>query len=419
MSSFLAKLSHSTFSVPNRRNLDCTYKAPEDSDDPRAARLRGDRFAPEASYFSVRIAEMRLAEAGNYVNAYLPMCTCFLRYRYGLEEREVPFILNYDRIRAPLREGKATAGTGSIAVLNTYVVKDVPLKAGGVTLFAALCRVSDSSFARGMLDLVGDAAEAVGGASVGLVAKSGIDMVKRLSSLLGSDGVSTRFGIYDGDALIESGYRVLAGAGTDVDQFEVRDGRLQRRNDNGAMASVDDIDYLVLALEYRKTLIDESYATLASMPFHARWIETRKKLVVGETAAAEYDFRQLKTEIVSSPDLVEADRFGVLGAYIAAMEAWKEKQSTTPTLKGDVAAMSAQLADRAANSAGTESSLLDIASTHLIMLDDDARFADDPLSDEAVFEHARKLGAAIESTQADSMALSASTAQLLVASSQP
>ncbi len=415
MPSFLAKLSPSTFRVPNRRNFDSTFKAQADSDDPRAARLRGDRFAAEESYFSVRIAEMRMADAGTYLTTWLPMCTCFLRYRYGGEQREVPFILSYDKIRLPLKDSNAADGAASIAVLNTYVVKDVPLKAGGVTMFAALCRVSDSSFARGMLDLVGDAAESIGGASAGLVAKTGIDMVKRLGSLLGSDGVTTRFGIYDGDALVESGYRVLAGAGAGVDEFEVKDGKLQRSGADGG--SVDDIDYLVLALEYRQSLLDEGRAALASLPFHATWTATRKKLVAGEAASADYDFRQLKTEIVGSPDLTEGDRFGVLGAYVAEMEAWRQMQAGQPVLKAGGTTMSGLLFDGAAAQADkTQASLLKLASRHLDVLDGANRVAAAPLSDEAVFARAQKFGAAIGATRADPQALAASIEKLLVAS---
>ena len=37
------------------------------------------RFEPELSYATIRVVELRLAEARRYATEFLPMCTCFLR----------------------------------------------------------------------------------------------------------------------------------------------------------------------------------------------------------------------------------------------------------------------------------------------------------------------------------------------------
>lgn len=414
----LSFLSNNTFQVPNRRNFDMTYTVAADSKDPRGARLRGDAFTPETSYFSVRIAEMRMASAGNYLESFLPMCTCFLRYRYGTQDCEVPFILNYDKIIGPLKQQQPTRGASSVAMLNTYVVRDVPVKVGGVSLFAALCRVTDSSFARGMLDLVGDAVEKIGGASVGLTAKAGIDMTKRLASLLGSGGVMTRFGVSDGDALSRSGYRVLAGADQSIDKLaiDMTNGKLSQITAQGTTATVDDADYLVLAIEYRKSLTDDQGASFVGLPFHQTWARTREKLLNGDNASADYDFRQLQAEIMASPDLVEADRFNTLASYVAQREAFRQSQSKAPVLRSGNRSLSSVLTDFAAAAKGTEAELLDVAAMQLNVLDGTLGAISDPLSDVALLARARGLSVAIGKLEADAQTWNASTTQLLAAS---
>ncbi|KVL96221.1 hypothetical protein [Burkholderia stagnalis] len=426
MFSFIANLferdsvgnTDGVFSIPNRRNFDCRFRGEEGSKDPRAERLRGDPFVPEASYFSIRIVEMRMAEAGNYVSTYLPMCSCFLRYRYGTDEREVPFIVGYDTIRGLLGKCNTSKGAGNIAFTNAYVVRDVPVKAGGLTMYAALCRVSDSTFARGMLDLIGDTVAAIGGPAVGLVASTGINMTKRLGALLGSDGVTTRFGLYDGDALVESGYRVLAGAGLDAARFEMKDGQLRRTNAHGELTPVDDVDYLVVAFEHRKTLLDQPFGTLAHLPFHAKWTELAKKLVKGETASAEDDFRLLKAEIVASPDLVEADRLGLVTTYVAQFEAWRNGQAGIPTVRAGGESLSADLSDRA-DSLGSDREtvalLLRTASKHVSVFGDEWPDPAQALSDDAVFSKMQRINSDIQSAQADPGSLGTTTTQLLAA----
>ncbi|MFM0258424.1 hypothetical protein [Paraburkholderia sediminicola] len=407
------------FSVPNRRNFDSTFKAEADSEDPRAHRLRGDPFVPEESYFSIRIVEMRMAEAGNYVATYLPMCSCFLRYRYGTAEREVPFIVGYDMIRGLLGKCDTSKGAGNIAFTNVYVVRDAPVKAGGLTMYAALCRVSDSTFARGMLDLIGDTVAAIGGPAVGLVASTGINMTKRLGTLLGSDGVMTRFGLYDGDALVESGYRVLAGAGLDAARLEMKDGQLRRMNTLGELTPVDDVDYLIVAFEYRKTLLDQSFGSLAHLPFHAKWTELAKKLVKGEAAGAEEDFKLLKAEIVASPDLVEADRLGLLTTYVAQFEAWRYAQAGTPTVRAGGESLSADLSDCADRLEDSHmeiaARLLRTASKHVSVFDSEWADPANALSDDAVFSKMQQINSDIQTVQADPGSLGATTAELLAA----
>src|SRR5258708_2224336 len=97
-----------------RRNFSGDIKAVDAASDPLFEALKGDTFEPEESYFSVRLVEMRLAQGSNYVANFLPMCTCFLRYTYANEKRDVPFIVGYEMIRAALGDNAATKGAQNV-----------------------------------------------------------------------------------------------------------------------------------------------------------------------------------------------------------------------------------------------------------------------------------------------------------------
>ncbi|GGP18881.1 hypothetical protein [Silvimonas iriomotensis] len=298
--------------------------------DPQYQAVKGDEFKAEQCYFSVRIAEVRLAEAGSYIATYLPMCSCFLRYRYGDDVREVPFIINYDTIRGELNAGADQRGGQHIEFKNLYIVRDAPLKAGGLVMHTALCRMSDTTFASGMLDFIGDAAGTIGGAAAGLIARTGVDMTKRLGKLLGAGGVTTRFGIYDGSALQKSGYRVFAGADVTQDaELEIEQGQLKQKNAQGQTVVIDDMDYILVAFEYRKSMCDSAFSG-ASMPFNTIWDEVKSRLIRGSPDAQEA-LNRLLDAIARSADLIEPDRLTMVSTYLEEYKRWK-----TTLLGGDV-----------------------------------------------------------------------------------
>jgi hypothetical protein len=191
------------------------------------------------------------------------------------------------------------------------------------TTYSALCRAPDSAFVRGLINLFADAAGTIAGPVAGAAIKSGVDLTSRLASLLGADGVQTRFGTLSGNALDESGYRVFAGVPTsavDADELIMRNGQLMRKGTSNNAATIDDSDYIVIALEYRSTLVDTNFGQVSILSFHQRWLECREKLLGGDGAGAKGALTKLLVEVAASPDLTESDRLGVIAAYRAAFE---------------------------------------------------------------------------------------------------
>lgn len=311
--------------VPAGRNFYAEIEPPAGNAHALAAGLDGAAFVPGQCYFSVRLVEMRLCEAGNYLSRFLPLCTFFLRYGADGSQREIPYIVGYDLIQRALGAAAPEAGASRVAFRDVYVARNVPYASDGLEMYAALCRFADSSLSRGILDFVSTAVTMLGGPVGGAIVKTGESLLTPLAKLFGTDGVSVRFGVFDGDALRRSGYRVLAGADSQdkLAGLQLIDGVLHRQNGAGKPEPVNDVDYLVLAFEQRATLGADMFAAATALPFHHLWKDVSKALIGNDAAAASAAYQSLLIAVAESPQLIDADRFALLTAYAAQRGAWE------------------------------------------------------------------------------------------------
>jgi hypothetical protein len=374
---------------PNARNFTGEIDA---VNDPAPEAVNKDAFKPEQSYFSVRIADMRLAEASRYFVDFIPMCSCFLRYRYGRTQMTLPFFLGNEFIKSGLGGNSSAESGKNIQFKDIYIVQNVPVKADNLLMYAALCRVKDSGFARGMLDFLADTAGTVGGATVGAAVHTGVDLTKRLAVLMGADGVETRFGMLNGRMLDKSGYRMMAGvAAKDLneDDLTIENGQLRRKS--GANQTIDDVDYLVLAVEYRKTLVDPDFAQVSTLPFHARFDEVRTKLINGDKAGAADALKPLLVDVATSPDVTEADRLGLTAAYRGAFDQWADANKLSLQSGSAVSA----LQDKLGAFEGSGASLVESARVSLIEARDDGKQLPDLNDEKAVRKSLARRAAAV------------------------
>jgi hypothetical protein len=307
-----------------RPNLRQVY-APIRADEPESqAGLAGENFVPGKSYFSVRLVELRLATAGRYLTEFVPMCTCVLSFQQRTEKRTIPFIAGVDMIRGLVGAKAPPDAAKRIAFANLPVATNVPTPGGDVTMYLSLCRFNDSSLVRGLLDLAAKTATAVAGPAAGPLVKTATDFAGGLMNIFSADGVETRFGRLDGKAIVTSGYRLLAGSADpslDPEDLRIQDGQLLRRT-AGRDAPIDDVDYLVVAFEHRSTLKDDTFSLVEALPFHAHWLAAIDKIVRsgGASDAADADMMELRSAVLLSPTLSEADRLPLLQVYDAKRE---------------------------------------------------------------------------------------------------
>jgi hypothetical protein len=282
-------------------------------DDEWGALVDGRPFELEASYFSVRIAEMHLKNAGEYFRQFLPMAVTLAQFTQGGQPQALPFFLNNDRLREAL--GAAGAGVGLIRMKNVYALRHVPVNADGLALFCGLFRIAHQDFAAALLDLLAEIGSKVSGA-----AKEGVDVAQtvysRLARIVGMKDVEFRFGSLDGAALSKgSGYRVFAGPSDrpllprDLMMVE---GKLYYGAD-GHREEITGCDYCVVALERLESRAADGQLT--SLPLHRLWNEVARHLAERRADEADAAFTKLQAEVLLTPDLTEADRLVALTLY--------------------------------------------------------------------------------------------------------
>lgn len=276
------------------------------------------RFEAEKSYATIRVVELRLAEAGRYLADFLPMCTCFLRHGEGEAQRTLPVVIGAETIRGGL--GVAAPGDAghNLAITNIDLIRKMPVRAGGLMLYTSLCRFRDDSLTRGLLAFAAEAAKAMGGEVLAAPIRVAGDLTAKLQGLLGSQGVETRLARLDGDALRESGHRLLAAAASESFEGElvVRDGQVLSNGRN-----IDDLDYLLLEFRYLSTLVDEEFAEVSALPFHRHFLAAMQLVIEkrGQPSQAVDDLMiKLQTEVFTSPALVWRDRFWLGQLYSAS-----------------------------------------------------------------------------------------------------
>lgn len=238
-------------------------------DDPKPEAVAGEVFSPEASYFSIRIVEMYLQNAGEYFRNFLPMAVTLFEFSRGGQSRALPFFLNNDRLKESL--GTAAKGLGLVQMQNVYALRHVPVNADGLSLFCGLFRVAHQDFAAALLDLLAEIGGQLGGGQGAEVAKT---VYTRLGKIVGMEGVEFRFGQLDGSSLDHgSGYRIFASQpprASDLEDLAMVAGRLQHRDARGACRAVTEFDYCVIAVERLQSRA--TTGLLTTLPLHQQWV---------------------------------------------------------------------------------------------------------------------------------------------------
>jgi hypothetical protein len=279
----------------------------------------GATFAPDASYFSVRLVEMRLAKGGEYFKTYLPMGVCVVEYTFGAERRRIPLVLSNETVQAML--GDVKGEVGAVKFTDMPVIRRAPVKEDNLTLFVGLFRIPFSDVAKSVLQLAADVSDEVGAAAFGSGAKLATKLYDRVSSLFKLNAVEARFAYLDGQALKKSGYVLVSGPlpkDVDPEDFVVQNSRLGLRP--GAKTTpeaLDTIDYCLVAIEQRSSLFETNaeLRQLAALPFHAHWRKVTTLLTEQKAAEAEQALLKLRSEVVTSPDLTEEDRLLAIAGY--------------------------------------------------------------------------------------------------------
>jgi hypothetical protein len=285
----------------------------------------GRAFVPEASYFSINLVDMRLAEGGKYFVSFLPMGVCVAEYTYGAERRRVPLVLSNEAVKQML--GNAGGQPGQVQFANMPVVRRTPFKQDNLALFVGLFRMPYDDVARSVLQLAADVSSELGGAAIGAGTKVAAKLYDSVADIFKLKTVQPRFAFLNGMALTNSQYLLVSGSlptGLQASDLVVKDSRLRLRRDVNAQLPA--FDYCLLSIEQTDSLFASSdltsatgmLRTLAGLPFHQRWGVVRSMLAQRKVKEADEALLNLKAEVISSPDLTEEDRLVAVGGYDVA-----------------------------------------------------------------------------------------------------
>ncbi len=303
----------------------------------------GRAFVPEASYFSVQLVDMRLAEGGKYFTQFLPLGVCVAEYTYGAERHRVPLVLSNETVKQML--GDAGGQPGQVQFANVPVVRRTPVKEDNLALFVGLFRMPYDDVARSLLQLAANVSSELGGAAIGAGTQVAAKLYDSIADIFKLKTVQPRFAFLNGMALTNSQYLLVSGSlpkGIQAADLIVKDSRLRLQRDlNEQLPS---FDYCLLAIRHTDSLFASSDAkaptamlrTLAGLPFHQRWGIVRSMLAEHKLKEAEEALLELKAEVVSSPDLTEEDRLVAVGGYDVAYAQYE--QALVPKTNRDGAA---------------------------------------------------------------------------------
>jgi hypothetical protein len=303
----------------------------------------GRAFVPEASYFSIKLVDMRLAEGRKYFVNFLPMGVCVAEYTYGAERRRVPLVLSNEAVKQML--GNAGGQPGQVQFANMPVVRRTPFKQDNLALFVGLFRMPYDDVARSVLQLAADVSSELGGAAIGAGTRVAAKLYDSVADIFKLKTVQPRFAFLDGMALTNSHYLLVSGSlpeGIHAADLVVKDSRLRLQRDlNGPLPA---FDYCLLAIEHTESLFASTSSsagmlgTLAGLPFHQRWGNVRSLLAQRKVKEAEEALLNLKAEVISSPDLTEEDRLVAVGGYDLAYAQYEQvlvpKTDTAPATRG-------------------------------------------------------------------------------------
>jgi hypothetical protein len=265
-------------------------------------------FAPNEVYLEVTVRQMWLSEERELWRKFQPYLAIVADFIHTGERRTLPALLGSSELS---KTEALVQGKDAIEFRNIRVVGPVPYEGDNVDLLIALFRIETANWLARTLDAVEGIATAVSAGGL-LAAKPVADtIVAAVTRFLGEDSLELRCGQYRGwsraadptnpgaNDLRPMNYVVMNRPpdGSDDEmaaKFTVRDGRLHSVGADGAVKPYVDHDFVLIGVEARRARDDYK-----SLPFYQSWLETKKRLDEGDSAAAERSWRRTLGAIYS------------------------------------------------------------------------------------------------------------------------
>jgi len=283
--------------------------------------LSTQTFAPDQTYFEIRMSEMFIRDKREYTRGFIPFSVAISDFLYDGKIRNIPFFVGNNL----LQKIEECVKGEYIEHLNTRIVGPVPYSGDDVSLFVGLFRVQVSDFFKGFLSF---AENIINIFDVSQVSKY-VDIAGlcsySLQSLLGMKEMELRLGRRNtytsksGDSQqFKPGY--LAYINCDEQSLSrnhlwIQDAKLFVGKDKDSIQPLRDFDYCLVNIGHLVQRDDYS-----KFPWHQLWVEAKELIWNGKEEEAESRIQALGQQMAGSADLTTRHRHDLIRLFRANFE---------------------------------------------------------------------------------------------------
>jgi hypothetical protein len=243
------------------------------------------------------------------------------RFNYSGESKEVPVIVNNDRLASidSLVKGEAVEHRG-ISVVGPF-----PYVGGDISLFAGLFRARTGDLATAFFGVMNELAGIFSITQLSSYLTVAGTIGRSVKQLMGSKEVEMRLGLettlsVHGEPLLRPGFFVLLNQEESAIEAElwVKNGLLYRGADAASAQRISNVDYCLVELRCFSERNDHE-----NLPFHAIWKKLEEGIWAGQSSddpekaakVAKLKFGELMQGIVASPDLTKQQKIQLMKVY--------------------------------------------------------------------------------------------------------
>ena len=283
------------------------------------------RIEPKGGYFEIRLSEMFLRDAREYLRSFVPMAVVVTDFAYEARgdsgsRRTLPFLVG-SRLLSEVHdyvEGKP------VEYLDTKVAGWIPYRGDDIGLFVGLYRLQVGDLVKELLDVLQniagtfDVAKVAGYLSTARVLTDGIVRIMGMEEVEFRTGAKLAFSDRgtDHNAFRQGYIAYINATETQLEGLSehlwVENGRLYSGDSPTARQRFRERDYCLVRIALSETRSD--YETL---DFHQQWVTARSRLLGGDHHVAHALLIECVRKIAESPDLIPDQQEALCALYYA------------------------------------------------------------------------------------------------------
>lgn len=314
--------------------LPSRVKIPDQRVLPRGA--SSELFAPDSSYFQVRINEMFLSNQRQWFTKVDPMVFVLTEFTYDKAEQSVPFVVGPQLLESKGNPSRTPAG---MLFTNTRVAGIHPYRGGRLTVALVLCQIERENYAKRILGIVEKAAGALDFSTVlSSYVKLGGVILDGLDALLGLESTKPLIGMRDeidpdaGDLFGPCHWLLIDLPKNEFreDQLWVKDGHLQYGESEEKLADFHKADYVLFSI-----VKSENRGDIRTLAFYPLFEAALKEAGSPETESwqrAKANLSALYQMLIVSPDVTLEQADALNDLFVADLKRVRSKAVQNATL---------------------------------------------------------------------------------------